>query len=294
MLTIFAIPRSFAGVTGTVQRNAIESWRRLSPACEVVLYGDDAGVAEAARELGVRYEPVIRRTSLGTPLLDGVFEHIEATARHPLLCYVNADVILLQEFLAAVTSIRASRYLMVGDRWDVDIRTPVDFSSPRWADALRDEAHRTGCRQPPWGSDYFVFPRGAIGRVPPFAVGRPRWDNWMIYNARMRGLPVFDSSAVVTAIHPAHDDSHWPRATDGSIPEQRLNEALFGSRHFYTLAAATHVITARGPRPALTLPHLGCRIKHVVRYLIPEALGGHPRARARRERGAEVSTVPGV
>jgi hypothetical protein len=291
VLTIFTIPRAFTGVVGIVQRNAIESWRRLAPDVELILFGDDAGVAEAARALGARHEPRITRNEFGTPLLDGVFARTEATARHHLLCYVNADIILLPEFAAAVRSIRARRFLMVGDRWDMDIESAVDFSNPEWAADLRERAHRMGDRQPPWGSDYFVFPRGTIGPVPPFAVGRPRWDNWMIYNARRRGLPMFDASNAVTAIHPNHDYAHWPKAADGSTPEERLNEVAFGSRHFYTLAAATHLVTPSGPRPALTYAHLNCRIKHLVRYLLPVSRGGHGAWTARR-RAAGATTPP--
>jgi len=275
VLTVFSIPRAFVGATGIVQRNAIKSWRLLAPDVEVVLYGDDPGVAAAAGELGARHEPRVVRNEFGTPLVDGVFAHAEATGRHPVLCYVNADVVLLPEFIAAVRSIHSRRFLMVGDRWDMDIEAPLDFSSAGWADRLRTSAHHHGARQPPWGSDYFVFPKGAIGPVPPFAVGRPRWDNWMIYNARRRGVPVFDASPVVTAIHPNHDYTHWPRTGDGAVPEEHLNELVYGSRHFYTLVAATHVITRRGPRPALTYPHLNHRLKHFVRYFLPESLTGH-------------------
>ena len=52
-LTIFACPKGFVGRAGEIQRNAIRSWVRLGPDVEVILLGDDEGVAEAAQELGM-------------------------------------------------------------------------------------------------------------------------------------------------------------------------------------------------------------------------------------------------
>jgi len=59
LLTIFSIPKAFAGHNGIIQNNAIQSWVRLSPACQVILFGDDPGVAEAARRFGVVHVPDI-------------------------------------------------------------------------------------------------------------------------------------------------------------------------------------------------------------------------------------------
>ncbi|NBC18953.1 MAG: hypothetical protein GVY18_16755, partial [Bacteroidetes bacterium] len=53
MLTLFTIPKPFAGHIGVIQRNALESWRRLDSDVEIILCGDDAGVAKTADALGV-------------------------------------------------------------------------------------------------------------------------------------------------------------------------------------------------------------------------------------------------
>ena len=44
-----------------LQANAIGSWIRLNASCEVILFGDDPGVAEAAARFGVRHEPQLAR-----------------------------------------------------------------------------------------------------------------------------------------------------------------------------------------------------------------------------------------
>lgn len=61
MLTLFAIPKPFIGNIGVIQRNAIGSWTRLGAGCEVLLFGDEAGTAEIAREHGVHHVPDVAR-----------------------------------------------------------------------------------------------------------------------------------------------------------------------------------------------------------------------------------------
>ena len=55
MLTIFTAPKPFTNPhIDLIQRNAIRSWVALGPEVEVLLIGEEEGLAEAARELGVR------------------------------------------------------------------------------------------------------------------------------------------------------------------------------------------------------------------------------------------------
>ena len=54
-LTIFAAPKAFVGAAATNQHNAVLSWTQLGPNVEVILIGDEEGIAEATRELGTRH-----------------------------------------------------------------------------------------------------------------------------------------------------------------------------------------------------------------------------------------------
>lgn len=91
MLTLFAIPKSFHGHIGIIQRNAIQSWLHLRPSCEIILLGDDKGTAETAAEFKLRYLSSVVRSQYGTPLVNSVFAEAEKLASYPLMCYVNAD-----------------------------------------------------------------------------------------------------------------------------------------------------------------------------------------------------------
>jgi len=272
VLTIFTVPKPFLGHIGIIQRNAVQSWSRLRPACEIILCGDEPGTEEVAVELKAKYVPSIARNEYGTPLINSVFEQVERMASYQLMCYVNADIILLSDLLDAVRRIRFRRFLMVGQRWDIDLKEPWDFGQPDWEERLRRYVIDCGVLHPPGGSDYFVFPRdGAIGKFPPLAVGRPGWDNWFIYSARKLGIPVVDASRAVTPIHQNHDYSHVPNRKGETYegPEGDWNLSLIGGYDYaFLLLDATHIMTSRALFPALTYKHLRRRF-HKLPILVP-------------------------
>jgi hypothetical protein len=254
MITFFSTPKPFRGHIGVIQRNAICSWKLLHPDTEVILFGYEEGAAEAARELGARHEPEVDRNSLGTPLLSSLFDRADRLARHGRLCFLNADILLSGDFLAASTRLAQMQEssLMVGRRCDVDITQPLDFSRPDWSEGLLSMARELGRLRPPQWIDYFVFPRGLLSQqVPPFAVGRPGYDNWLLWKVRSMGVPVVDATQVVLAVHQNHDYSHHPGGQSGlwQDVEARQNYALLGKGHFATIDNATHRLTPNGLRP---------------------------------------------
>ncbi len=251
MLTVFTSPKPFRGHIDVIQRNALGSWVRLGPEVEVLVIGDEDGAEQAARQAGARHLPRVERNERGTPLLSSIFALAAAQAHHPILCYVNADVLLLDDFLPAVRKVteRFDRYLMVGQRWDLDLAEVIAWDSD-WVARLRAQVRRSGRLHPPAGSDYFVFPKELFREIPPFALGRAGWDNWMIYSARARRIPVVDIGRAVTVIHQTHDYSHLPGGQPHyRLPESKQNVALAGGREvIFTLRDADWRLDHNGLR----------------------------------------------
>ena len=108
MLTLFTIPKPFRGHVGVIQRNAIKSWVMLRPACQIILFGDEEGTLEVAKEWGVHHMPEVARNEFGTPLLDSTFATAHRLAINNILCYANADIMLLNDFMVAVTRLAQS------------------------------------------------------------------------------------------------------------------------------------------------------------------------------------------
>jgi hypothetical protein len=264
MLTIFTIPKPFKGHIETIQLNAIRSWTLLQPACEIVLCGNAHGVKETAVEFGVRHLPDIAVNEFGTPLVSSTFEQISKMAKHSILCYVNADIILLKDLLEATQRVHFHTFLMVGKHLNVDLNEHLDFDRPDWSSRLIEFAKSEGELGPPVGIDYFVFtPNGKLEMLPPFAVGRPAWDNWFIYNARRLAVPIIDATRIVTVIHQNHGYSHISQKSGKKWqgPEAMRNCALSAetigvSDYLFSILDSTYIMTPTVLLPALSPKYL--------------------------------------
>jgi hypothetical protein len=263
VLTVFSIPKGFVDPhVSLIQRNALASWSSLGDGVEVLYMGDDPGVAEAAAEFGAAHVGDPSTNEFGTPLLDWAFREAAARGSGELLCYVNADIVLLEDFLAAVKRLPREPHLAIGQRWDCDIRSPLDFSElARWA-------RENGKLDLGRGSDYFVFPRDTDFGLPPFAVGRPGWDNWMMGRALELGLPLIDMTEAATVIHQNHDYGHVAarRGSDWEGPEAERNRRLGGwlERYVHSPSNATHLLTPSGLRRARSRRHARARLEEFV------------------------------
>lgn len=211
MLTLFSTPKPFSGLSGRIQENAIRSWKLLSPENEILLLGNDENIESAAGRLGVKRVPDIRVNEYGTPLLDDVFLRAEQVSQNPYLCYVNTDIILMPDFMGAVQGVideLSTGFLGIGPRWDIDIEETIDYTDPDWVRRLDERVRTQGRLHGPRGIDFFLFPKGFWERIPPFAVGRTTWDNWLIFNAMLRGNIVVELNVPRSVVHQNHDYSH--------------------------------------------------------------------------------------
>lgn len=250
MITIFTIPKPFEGHIGRIQRNALGSWAQLE-SVEVLLIGDDEGAAEAAEDFGFLHQPEVERTELGTPLVSSAFKTAQTASAHSLLAYVNTDILLLSDFERAIARMSMPRFLLAGQRWNTEIAEPIDFEDPHWQARVREAVSTTGLLASPDWIDYFVMPKDSpLVDLPPFAVGRPGWDGWLIARARKTRTPVVDATDAITAVHQHHDYAHIPAAADDGTcwagPEETLNRELGGNTSF-GIKHATHVLKSRGP-----------------------------------------------
>jgi hypothetical protein len=211
-LTIFTSPKPFTNPhIDIIQRNAIQNWKELSPDVEVVMVGDEIGMSEVATEYGVQHIKNVKANEFGTPYIKSIFQVAREASRSPIMCFANADMLFFPKLIddIKVVSHQKEEFLIVGQRWDMDITEPMDFSAG-WDERLRSRLVEDGRLHAPAGSDYFVFHRSQYSEIPDFVIGRPSWDNWMIYHGRKQGWPVIDATLDIQIIHQNHDYSHLP------------------------------------------------------------------------------------
>jgi hypothetical protein len=176
----------------------------------MVLLGNDEGVADIAAELKALHISNVLCNDHGTPMVSDAFAKVRSVSDSPVLSYVNTDIILLNDFTKAARYALESgfaNWMIAGQRHDLDICKPLDFSDG-WENDIKNDVLVHGQLHGKSGMDYFIFPKDIPIVLPPFAVGRPGWDSWMIYQARSLAIPVVDAVEVITAIHQNHPPAY--------------------------------------------------------------------------------------
>ena len=244
ILTLFSAPKPFTNPhIAMIQHNAIKSWTLLSNV-EVILLGQEMGLAEAARELGVKHIPNVKCNESGTPLVSSMFQLAREHSHSDLLCIINADMILMPDFLEAARRSRmlCDKFVLLSQRWDLDVTGPIEFTEG-WQNRLQSTVHGQGSLHRPAGSDFFLFPKSCYTNIPDFTIGRAGWDNWMIYRARKEKWTVIDCTLSVMIVHQNHDYSHLPGGKPHyEHPDTNENIRLAGGEANirYTILDSTH------------------------------------------------------
>lgn len=232
MLTIFAVPKPFEGHIKIIQRNAIQSWLKLKPECEVILFGSEKGVRETAEEFGILHVPDAEKNEFGNFIISAVIGRASQIAKFETLAYTSCDIIFLSDFTRTLSKIKQIPFLAIGSRFDTEIKEPLDFSNSNWEGVVRNIVREKGKFHGFSAVDYPVFPRELLKtiKIPPFAVGRPVADNWLIYKCLKSGIPVIDVTGSVLAVHQNHDYAHHSGGHTGVMwgEEAKRNLMLAG------------------------------------------------------------------
>ena len=208
------------------------------------------GMAEVASELRIQHLTGIETNEMGTPLVSDLFARAAGAASGDTLCYVNADIILTSEFCDSLADVVAlgGQFLVIGRRWDLDVTEPLDFASTDWEQQLREQVKLRARLHSYTGIDYFIYTKGLFGDIPPFAVGRTAWDNWLVAAGLERADHVIDATQRVLAVHQNHHygASRGRRHVWGG-DEAAVNRTLAAGR-FATIANARHVLMGSAVR----------------------------------------------
>jgi hypothetical protein len=249
MVTIFTNPRPFKGPFEIIQRNAIKSWLKLKPECQIVLFEDEEKtVSKIAGEFGVQCVTQVKRDEFGTPLLSDVFDRVRKITKGGIIAQVNADIILTNSFVKAVEQVSeitgGKPFFMTGRRWDLDIKEPIDFRGD-WEKNLRYLIKKEGKLHGFSGMDYWVLLSDCPFDIPPFVVGRPGMDSWLVYKFRSLKFPVIDATAVVDIIHQNHN---YPKKNNPffEVEKKRNLDLAGGFSNMGTLRDADRVLTPEG------------------------------------------------
>jgi hypothetical protein len=281
LITLFSAPKPFTNPhIALIQRNAIRSWTLL-PDVEVILLGEEEGLAEAAKELGVKHLSNVASNKSGTPLILSMFEIARDASQRSnsdLLCIINTDMILMPDFVeTAKQAVKLKdKFVLLSQRWDYDVTAPLDFLEG-WESRLGESVRKQNQLHRPAGSDFFLFPKSCYTDLPNFTIGRAGWDNWMIYKARQEKWPVIDCTPSVMIVHQNHDYSHLPGGKSHyDHPDTTENIRLAGGHASirYTILDSTHqLLDGKLTRPKMTSLRFARKLELFLRaifFFLPE------------------------
>jgi len=253
VLTLFSIPKPFTGEFAPIQEAAIRSWA-LWPACrEVLVWCEDPSEMEFVASLGenVRALSVTERNESGTPLLSAVFLEACRLASTDLVMYANGDIMFPDEATAWMAALPSGPFLLTGQRTNCRAFTPDEVGPPGWRERAQREAAEHGQPAGHWAMDHFLFRKGTLDDMKPFAVGRAGWDNAMIYEARRKRWPTIDGTDAILAIHQHHGYGHMQGGQEAAYKgaeAQRNLELIGGAKRIMGLGDATHTLGPAGLR----------------------------------------------
>ena len=207
MISIFCTPKNFEDVFTNIQTNAITSWRSLSNDIEIIIFGNSNGAKEISNKVNGIFIPDVKVSSSGVPLLSDLFNQARAIAKFDILLFVNADIILPENFLSsAVYSVKKKfkKFLLVGYRWDLDFNQKINFSDEIKKKEFWNFANLNSSKHGCTGIDYFLFNKHLFKNLPDYIIGRPGYDNWLLWYARRRMVPLIDASDQIKVIHQNH------------------------------------------------------------------------------------------
>ena len=236
MITLLSSLKPFRGDVARLQENALRNWRRLGKDVEIILYGDGEGVAEHARRYAARHVPVIDCSAKGIPRFDAIVAHAATEAKYDLQLYLNGDILIPPDTINHLGRVTFKQFLVVGQRIDLGQRAEFDPVTDRWSKQIADcfaqgEAQLHG----PFGSDYFVFPRGFWHGLPPLVIGRGAYDNALLAFCLRKGAPLIDATRALPIVHQWHDYSHVPGAFNeahhgpDAVANRRLHDIVHGA-----------------------------------------------------------------
>lgn len=231
-ITIAAVPKAFTGQNVRPQRNAIQSWLAVNPRPEIILLGDDERVEQTAREFGLRHIGGLQTNKYGTPLVNDIFEKVRRAASNDIILYINSDIILLDGLMEAAADIQQQfdEFLIIGKRRNLDLEPDFELAGD-WKQRLQARAAGSAQLSSPRAIDYFLFRGDLWPDMPPFALGRFAWDNWLVYAASLR-CEVIDATEKIHIIHQNHDylidNKRMNKSQSWRSAEARTNREMAG------------------------------------------------------------------
>ena len=233
-IILMATTKPYDSYFKNIQLNAINSWLRLSMDKLIIINSDDPFNKESFSSDIVKIIPLKRQSPTGVPYVKDIFESgYEYYEEGDILCYINADIILQDDFCLTLKSLPLSSfkdYLICGRKWSwmnkeefLKIQTfPLDVS----------EVKKFGVLDQPCAIDFFIHNKGLFQNLIPddMLIGRPNYDMWLNTLAFSRKAITIDITNTCLPIHPGHE--YGEKRTLRGPYYETIRDEVYASRKY--------------------------------------------------------------
>lgn len=241
-IEIFTSPKPFrkGDRDYRLQIETIRSWKRLQRRqkqinnlpMQFTILGDDTSYAPVAKKYKLNHVKQIDTSFQGIPLFNSIISKANESDAS-IACFINADIHLHEDFINSLAKVVelfkeflvvAGRYDISQDNYQVSKGMRKGVNNDRFHSFIKKHSilHTYG------GMDIWCWnTRGSrlISNdllIPPFALGRGRYDNWLTHEAiQAKHKAVIDITETSYLIHVEHD---YHLVTNGDRLERQVAE----------------------------------------------------------------------
>ncbi len=231
-------------------RNSVESWKKaILPHGNIILFDDLKGRIKGLSNIDdITVIEELKKNRWNIPTLDYMFHQAkEAYPRTQYICYVNGDIILPDDFYDRIAPLfeLKTEFMLGASPFDIPCPFFINYSDKDWYTKVISQ--HGGYWRGDVAIDLFLFTRNALRRIPPFAVGRSAYDNYLIGHGKEVTGTLINGTRGIGAIHQDHDYRPFKNFYHVvSLPEAEKNKKIAGGYCRCSLKMATHVLDQNG------------------------------------------------
>jgi hypothetical protein len=268
-ISLITTLKPFKGLARIHQINSLQSWAKFIEDAEIIVVGESEGFETILSEFkfNIKWIKEVKTSYSGAPYLDDMIKKGLENARNDSVCIINADTILLSDFVNSVSNLinmYDNRFLLTSRSFPLNINTVLDFDEPEIEAHLKHYARKnyTHLDITSLPTDFYFFHRDFLSnaKIPPFIYGRGIFVRWYIYHAYCKRIPIIDGTPTITAIHQTHTfdyindpevQKELQKAQDPYIAlmkgrEFRWNLEIAGPAAYFSGGDFTHILTEHG------------------------------------------------
>jgi hypothetical protein len=207
-IVFVTIPRSFIEPHFIPQLNTINAIKRYNPRSKIVLYSDDPGVYDFAKNNDCIAPKIVKKIG-NLPLVNCALSFAKDLFPESYICFINSDIMVMTDLTPIIAFMKNTRlkktFVLTAYRKEANVENVLNGND---MDKLKLDNGLIRGRH--YALDIFILHSGLISAMdmPNYRVGRIGWDSWIAGKVRKMDLGFVDISNMARIVHQDHPQVH--------------------------------------------------------------------------------------